>query len=155
MKQQYCLINDNVKSNVVAFIQSLPVDRRSPIIIEAREESRTDKQNRLMWPLLKDLSDQVSWYGEKLEPAEWKDLITVLVSQMQNPEREQKSAPGINGGRVYFGVRTSQSSKRYMVEVIEAIYWFGTDRNVKFSEKSNSRIAWAQDWRASHEQPTR
>lgn len=155
MKQQFCLINDNVKRNVVSFIESLPVDRRSPVIIEAREESRTDKQNRLMWPLLKDLSDQVSWYGEKLEPAEWKDLITVLVSQMQKPEREQKSAPGINGGRVYFGVRTSQSSKRYMVEVIEAIYWFGTERNVKFSEKSNSRIAWAQDWRASHEQPTR
>lgn len=155
MKQQFCLINDNVKRNVVSFIESLPVDRRSPVIIEAHEESRTDKQNRLMWPLLKDLSDQVSWYGEKLEPAEWKDLITVLVSQMQNPEREQKSAPGINGGRVYFGVRTSQSSKRYMVEVIEAIYWFGTERNVKFSEKSNSRIAWAQDWRASHEQPTR
>jgi hypothetical protein len=155
VKQQFCLINDNVKRNVVSFIESLPVDRRSPVIIEAREESRTDKQNRLMWPLLKDLSDQVSWYGEKLEQAEWKDLITVLVSQMQNPEREQKSAPGINGGRVYFGVRTSQSSKRYMVEVIEAIYWFGTERNVKFSEKSNSRIAWAQDWRASHEQPTR
>lgn len=155
MKQQFCLINDNVKRNVVSFIESLPVDRRSPVIIEAREESRTDKQNRMMWPLLKDLSDQVVWYGEKLESAEWKDLITVLVSQMQNPEREQKSAPGINGGRVYFGVRTSQSSKRYMVEVIEAIYWFGTERNVKFSEKSNSRIAWAQDWRASHEQPTR
>ncbi|MDG1643512.1 recombination protein NinB [Klebsiella huaxiensis] len=155
MKQQFCLINDNVKNNVVAFIQSLPVDRRSPVIIEAREESRSDKQNRMMWPLLKDLSAQVVWYGEKLEPAEWKDLITVLVSQMQAPEKEQKSAPGINGGRVYFGVRTSQSSKRYMVEVIEAIFWFGTEHNVKFSEKSNSRIAWAQDWRASHVQPAR
>lgn len=64
MKQQFCLINDNVKRNVVNFIQSLPVDHRSPLIIEAREESRTDKQNRLMWPLLKDLSDQVIWYGE-------------------------------------------------------------------------------------------
>jgi hypothetical protein len=60
VKQQFCLINDNVKRNVVSFIESLPVDRRSPVIIEAREESRTDKQNRLMWPLLKDLSDQVS-----------------------------------------------------------------------------------------------
>ena len=155
MKQQFCLINDNVKRNVVSFIESLPVDRRSPVIIEARGESRSDKQNRLMWPLLKDLSDQVSWYGEKLEPAEWKDLITVLVSQMQNPEREQKSAPGINGGRVYFGVRTSQSSKRYMVEVIEAIFWFGTEHKLKFSEQSNSRNAWAQGWRTSHEQPTR
>ncbi|HHJ4504474.1 TPA: recombination protein NinB [Raoultella ornithinolytica] len=155
MKQQFCLINDSVKQNAVNFIRSIPADRRFPVIIEAREESRTDKQNRLMWPLLKDLSDQVIWYGEKLESAEWKDLITVLVSQMQSPEKEQKSAPGINGGRVYFGVRTSQASKRYMVEVIEAIFWFGTEHNVKFSEKSNSRIAWAQDWRASHEQPTR
>lgn len=155
MKQQFCLINDSVKQNAVNFIRSLQADRRFPVIIEAREESRTDKQNRMMWPLLKDLSDQVVWYGEKLESAEWKDLITVLVSQMQSPEKEQKSAPGINGGRVYFGVRTSQSSKRYMVEVIEAIFWFGTEHNVKFSEKSNSRIAWAQDWRASHEQPAR
>ena len=55
----------------------------------------------------------------------------------------------INGGRVYFGVSTSKSSKRYMVDVIEAIYWFGTDRGVKFSEASNRRIAWAQEWRAS------
>ncbi len=138
MKQQFCLINDKVKRNVVNFIQSLPVDHRSPLIIEAREESRTDKQNRLMWPLLKDLSDQVIWYGEKLEPVEWKDLITVPVSQMQNPECEQKSARGINGGRVYFVVRSSQFSKRYMVEVIEAIYWFGTEHNVKFSEKSRN-----------------
>ncbi|VED49951.1 NinB family protein [Raoultella terrigena] len=54
---------------------------------------------------------------------------------MQSPEKEQKSAPGINGGRVYFGVRTSQSSKRYMVEVIEAIFWFGTENNVKFQRE--------------------
>ncbi|MGQ0421630.1 recombination protein NinB, partial [Bacillus sp. HC-Mk] len=71
--------------------------------------TRTDKQNRLMWPLLKDLSDQVVWHGEKLTREEWKDLITVLVNQTHN--QEQKSAPGINGGRVYFGVRTSKSSK--------------------------------------------
>ncbi|MGQ7168924.1 recombination protein NinB, partial [Escherichia sp. R-CC3] len=66
-----------------------------------------------------------------------------------NSRHSTFSAPGINGGRVYFGVRTSKSSKRYMVDVIEAIYWFGTDRGVKFSEASSKRIAWAQEWRAS------
>ncbi|MDP0941830.1 recombination protein NinB, partial [Klebsiella quasipneumoniae] len=76
---------------------------------------------------MKDQSDQVIRNCEKMETAEWKDLITVQVSQMQNPDREQKSAPGINGGRVYFGVSTYQSRKSYMVEVIEAIYWFGTE----------------------------
>ncbi|WP_323084679.1 recombination protein NinB [Klebsiella variicola] len=75
MKQQFCLISDCVKRNFVNFIQSLRVDHRSPLMIETRKESRTDKQNRLMWPLLKDLSDQVIWYGKKLEPAVWKDFI--------------------------------------------------------------------------------
>jgi hypothetical protein len=37
-----------------------------------------------------------------------------------------------------------------MVDVIEAIYWFGTDRGVRFSEASSKRIAWAQEWRTSH-----
>ncbi|MDQ6590076.1 MULTISPECIES: recombination protein NinB [Enterobacter cloacae complex] len=149
MKQNFCIVNDTVKHNLIAYIRNLPVNPRAPMVVEIREETRTDKQNRLMWPLLKDLSVQVVWHGERLEPKEWKDLITVLVSQIQDPESEQKSAPGINGGRVYFGVRTSKSSKRYMVDVIEAIYWFGTDRGVKFSEASSKRIAWAQEWRAS------
>lgn len=148
MKQQYCLTTDHVKKNVTAFIQSLPVDPRAPIVIEVREETQTDKQRRLMWPLLRDLSDQVIWHGEKLTDEEWKDLITVLVAQANG--QRQKSAPGIDGGRVYFGVRTSKSSKRYNVDVIEAIYWFGTEQGVKFSEQSNKRIAWAQEWRASH-----
>ncbi|KLW48327.1 protein NinB [Enterobacter sp. MGH86] len=124
MKQHYCIVNDTVKENLIAYIRTLPVNPRAPMVVEAREETRTDKQNRLMWPLLKDLSDQVVWHGEKLTREEWKDLITVLVNQTQ--DQEQKSAPGINGGRVYFGVRTSKSSKRYMVDVIVAIYWFGT-----------------------------
>ncbi|WP_245168514.1 recombination protein NinB [Enterobacter roggenkampii] len=38
--------------------------------------------------------------------------------------RSRNRAPGISGGRVYFGVRTSNPAKRYMVDVIEAIYWF-------------------------------
>ncbi|WP_176486587.1 recombination protein NinB, partial [Enterobacter hormaechei] len=79
MKQQYTLINDAIKRNAIAHIQSLPIDARSPMVIEAREETRTEKQNRLMWPLLKDLSEQVPWYGEKLTREEWKDVITVLV----------------------------------------------------------------------------
>ncbi len=31
-----------------------------------------------------------------------------------------------------------------MVEVIEAIYWFGTEQNVKFSDEARLEIEWAQ-----------
>ena len=147
MSQQFHLVNESVKQNAINYIRQLPVDSKRPLILDVKESTRTAIQNRKMWPLLKDLSDQVVWHGEKLTREEWKDLITVLVNQTQ--DQEQKSAPGINGGRVYFGVRTSKSSKRYMVDVIEAIYWFGTERGVKFSEASSKRIAWAQEWRAS------
>ena len=66
MKQHYCIVNDTVKENLIAYIRTLPVNPRAPMVVDAREETRTDKQNRLMWPLLKDLSDQVVWHGEKL-----------------------------------------------------------------------------------------
>ncbi|WP_431626847.1 recombination protein NinB, partial [Enterobacter chengduensis] len=50
MKQHYCIVNDTVKENLIAFIRTIPVNPRAPMVVEAREETRTDKQNRLMWP---------------------------------------------------------------------------------------------------------
>lgn len=149
MKTQYCLVNENVKRNALSLITGIECNPRSPMVLELREETRTDKQNRMLWPLLKDLSDQVVWYGEKLSDTEWKDMITVLVNQSNGTQ--QKSAPAIEGGgRVYFGVRTSKSSRKYMIDVIEAIYWFGTQQGVKFSESSKHRIEWAQ-WGGKYE----
>ncbi|CZW78053.1 recombination protein NinB [Enterobacter asburiae] len=144
MSQQFHLVNESVKQNAINYIRQLPVDSKRPLILDVKESTRTAIQNRKMWPLLKDLSDQVVWYGEKLTREEWKDLITVLVNQTQ--DQEQKSAPGINGGRVYFGGRTSKSSKRYMVDVIETIYWFGIQQGVTFSEQSRNEIEWAKRW---------
>ena len=50
MKQHYCIVNDTVKENLIAYIRTLPVNPRAPMVVEAREETRTDKQNRLMSP---------------------------------------------------------------------------------------------------------
>ncbi len=81
------------------------------MVLKLREETRTDKHNHMLWPLLKDLSDQAVWYGEKLSDNEWKDMIIVLVNQSNGTQ--QKSAPAIDvGGRVYFGIRTSTSSRK-------------------------------------------
>ena len=43
-----------------------------------------------------------------------------------------------------FGQRTSKMTIPQMVEVIEAIYWFGTQQGVHFSEKSRLEIEWAK-----------
>ncbi|MDV1713110.1 recombination protein NinB [Citrobacter freundii] len=148
MKQQFHLINDAIKQNAINYIRQLPVDSKRPLILDIKEMTRTLDQNRKMWPLLKDLSDQVIWFGNKYDSNDWKDLITAMVAKVK--KQEQRMAPGLDGGVVMFGQRTSKMTVRQMVEVIEAIYWFGTQQGVKFSEASNKRIVWAQDWRAAH-----
>lgn len=148
MSQQFHLVSESVKQSAINYILSLPVDYKRPLVLDIKESTRTLGQNRKMWPLLKDLSDQVIWYGNRYDSDDWKDLITALVAKTK--KQEQRMAPGLDGGVVMFGQRTSKMTVREMVEVIEAIYWFGTQQGVKFSEKSRLEIEWAKRWGESH-----
>ena len=90
------------------------------------EPTRTSEQNRKMWSLLTDISEQVEWYGQHYSPADWKDILTAGL------KREQRLAPGVHGGLVALGSQTSKMSVREMVELIEFIQWFAVDKGVKF-----------------------
>lgn len=81
MKQQFHLINEGVKQNAINFIRTLPVDDKRPLVLDIKEATRTAIQNRKMWPLLKDLSNQVTWFGNKYDPDDWKDYTSRLVDQ--------------------------------------------------------------------------
>ncbi|MCD9249043.1 recombination protein NinB [Escherichia coli] len=148
MSQQFHLVNESVKQNAINYIRQLPVDNKRPMILDVKESTRTAIQNRKMWPLLKDLSDQVLWFGNKYDSDDWKDLITALVAKTK--KQEQRMAPGLDGGVVMFGQRTSKMTIPQMVEVIETIYWFGTQQGVNFSEQSRNEIEWAKRWGESN-----
>jgi len=141
-KATFLLRSDNIRQNCINAIQQLPANPDKPVEIVIQERKRTTDQNRRMWPLLHDLSRQVEWYGQKYTPDDWKDLITALVAKSKN--EQQRTAPGIGGGVVMFGSRTSKMRVSEMVEVIEAIYWFGTEQNVKFSDEAQREIEWAK-----------
>lgn len=143
-KATFLLRSDNIRQNCISAIQQLPASPDKPFEIVIQERKRTTDQNRRMWPLLHDLSRQVEWYGQKYTPDDWKDLITALVAKSKN--EQQRTAPGIGGGVVMFGSRTSKMRVSEMVEVIEAIYWFGTEQNVKFSDEARLEIEWAERW---------
>ncbi|CPR20642.1 recombination protein NinB [Brenneria goodwinii] len=149
MKQQFHLASEIVKQNAINFIRQLPVDQKRPLVVDIKAPGRTAEQNRKMWPLLKeDLSDQVIWFGNKYDTDDWKDLITAMVTKSKR--QKQRMAPGLDGGVVIFGQCTSKMNVRQMVEVIEANYWFGTQQNVIFSEKSKLEIKWAKRWGEQH-----
>jgi len=95
--------------------------------ITIKEAKRTDLQNKKLWPMLQDVSRQVEWYGNRLTSEEWKDVFTAAL-------KKEKVVPGINGGFVVLGQRTSQMSKRVFAELVELIYAFGAENGVVWSE---------------------
>jgi len=97
-------------------------------ICTVKEPTRTLAQNALMWRMLGELSEQVDWYGQKLTDAEWKDVLTASL-------KKQKAVPGIDGGFVVLGARTSKMSIAEMSELIELMYAFGAQRGVMFIER--------------------
>lgn len=92
-----------------------------------KEPNRTLEQNSMLWPLLTDISEQVEWYGNKLSSEEWKDVLTAAL-------RKEKVVPGINGGFVVLGQRTSKMNKAEFSELLELILAFGSERGVKFAQ---------------------
>ena len=96
--------------------------------VEFRAPRRSLDQNALMWSLLGQISKQVDWYGQKLTSEDWKDVLTASL-------RRTRVVPGIDAGTfVPLGMRTSQMTKEEISELIELIYAFGAERDVKFRE---------------------
>lgn len=104
-----------------------------PVRMVLTRPRRSSDQNAKLWPMLRDISRQVVWYGERLTEEEWKDVLTAGI-------RRQKAVPGIEGGFVVLGAHTSGMSRELFSELIEFAYWFGGDKGVEWSEPA--RTAW-------------
>lgn len=96
------------------------------LVLTAKQEKRSDAQNRRLWAMLADVSAQVNWHGQKLASEEWKDVLTAAL-------KRQKVVPGIDGGFVVLGQRTSQMTRAEMSELQELIEAFGAQQGVRFT----------------------
>lgn len=90
------------------------------------EPTRNLNQNSKLWACLTDLSQQVEWYGTKLTPENWKDVLTASL-------KRSKVVPGLDGGFVVLGQHTSKMTKAEFAELIECVLAFGADKGVRFS----------------------
>lgn len=120
-KRIYRLVHDEARRRARHDVESAP----DGWIVTVSEPTRSLDQNALMWPLLEDIARQVEWYGNRLTADEWKDVLTAAL-------RKEKVVPGINGGFVVLGQRTSKMGKREFSELVELIYAFGAERGVRF-----------------------
>lgn len=97
------------------------------LVLEVKPEVRSSEQNRRLWAMLGDISEQVIWHGEKLTPEEWKHVFSAGL-------KKQRAVAGIDGGFVVLGQSTSKMSKAEMSELQTLMEAFGAEREVKFKE---------------------
>lgn len=88
-----------------------------------QEAKRTDAQNRLMWPYLTAISQQLEWHGQKYTPDDWKDFLMHQLGR-------GRWMPAEEGGMVPIGMRTSDLSKDEFSDLIAVIQAFAARHGV-------------------------
>ena len=119
------LVSQLVRNNASAMAQTAP----EGTLVVFKQETRTAEQNRKLWPMLQDISDQVIWHGKKLKKEDWKHIFTAAL-------RGYETTYGLNGETVVLGKETSKMGKREFADLIELIYAFGAEHSVVWSEKA-------------------
>lgn len=93
---------------------------------------RTLEQNAAQWPVLACFAEQLQWpingRLETLLSSEWKDILTAAFSQ-----EAQRVSPGLNGGMVLLGQRTSEFGKSRFGEWLEFLHATAADRGIELT----------------------
>ncbi len=97
------------------------------MVMELRPETRSDAQNRRLWAMLTDISEQVDWYGKRLTPEDWKHIFSSSMKKLD-------VVPNLDGtGFVALGQQTSKMTKAEMSDMQTLMEAFGADKGVRFS----------------------
>ncbi|WP_176510291.1 recombination protein NinB [Pseudomonas urethralis] len=105
-------------------------DFTKPKLIVIRDEKRPDVCNRKMWAMLRDVSQQVEWYGRKLTDEDWKHIFSAAV-------QKQDAVPGIDGGFVVLGVSTRKQSQKWFSDLFEVMHAFGAEHGVRWTAQDH------------------
>ena len=118
----FILAHDLARSRALDAVRTAPVGYR----VDVRAPTRSLDQNAKLWALLGDIAQQVDWHGQKLSADDWKDMATAAL-------KRQRVVPGLDGGFVVLGQRTSKMTRSEMAELIEFLYALGAERGVVWS----------------------
>lgn len=119
----------DIKSQVFPFLAQV-MQGSHKWVLTIKLETRSQAQNRLMWPILTEFSNQLLWPVDgqmvKMTPDEWKDVLTAAFRR-----ESVRLAMGLSGGVVLLGQRTSKFTKKEFAEWIEFLYATAADREVR------------------------
>lgn len=99
-------------------------------VVKIAEETRTDAQNRLMWPLIDDLRRQVPDYAAFTADQMKLRFLDALGEEMT-------FLPKLEGAGLFpVGQRSSTLSKTQFAALIELMFMAGAKHGVEWSQRS-------------------
>lgn len=122
-KQYFRLVNSSVRARAREAVALVP----DGYVVTIQDSTRSLEQNSLLWSLLSDISKQVEWYGRHLSSEDWKNVFTASL-------RTIDVVPGLDGNFVALGQSTSKMGKKMFSDLVELIYAFGAEHEVKWTE---------------------
>lgn len=103
------------------------------MVIEVKEEKRSDKENRLLHAMLTHISRTQEWAGKKRDVETWKRLLVAAWCRAIGDQVEFLPALDGHGIDVVFR-RTSQLTRKECADLIEFIFAWGANNDVVFPE---------------------
>ena len=101
-------------------------------VVKISPPTRTLDANAAMWAMLADVSQQVDWYGRKLNPEDWKHVFSASL-------RKLEVVPNLDGtGFVALGQSTSKMSKSEFSDLLELIAAFGASHGVTWTDQQEA-----------------
>ena len=97
-------------------------------IVEIKPPTRSLQANAALWAALNDIANQVIWWGRKLSPEDWKSVFTASL-------KKQDVVPGLHNDFVVLGTSTSKMTVSEMSDLLELIFSFGAEHDVKFGAR--------------------
>jgi len=100
-----------------------------PFVVEVRDVTRTDEQNRMMWPMLTAFSEQAKLCGRTLIKEQWK---AVFLQALGHP---QDMLPTLDESTWFAaGLRSSKLTKPEFSALIDLMQAEAAQRGVKLDE---------------------
>ena len=114
------------RAEIIKAVEQAPLGAR----IELISDLRTLAQNKMMWALLGQLSEQLKHCGEYYMPEDWKAVFLKAMG------KTIRFVPALDGdGVVAVGFRSSKLSKEEMWEMVERIFEYGATHGVDFDAR--------------------
>lgn len=100
-------------------------------MLKASETTRTDEQNRMLWPLLACFEKQrATILGREFKDFQWKSIF------MEDLGHQQEVLPSLDGSRWFpAGLRSSHLGVREFSDLLELIQADAAERGVDLSGK--------------------